>query len=285
MSEGWQYKMLNYEVTPPANVWDKIAIALDESNPGNEFPGTLYDLEVAPPAAAWDKIATSLDAEHEASVPERRRLSPLLRYAAAAAIIGLVAFGAAKLFTGKKEEQETAKITTPVKNAIISGTKASIAQAGNDRVTTDEAREDAALEESKHTFAKLDMPVTNRVNRTNNYFAEPVDLTNTNREINPEETYRELCAETAQSSITSGETGGNTASRYIMLMTPDGNIIRMSKKWGSLLCCVSGEEQDEDCKDQLKKWREKIASSPVQVSPGNFMDILSLVNSLQDNNH
>lgn len=74
------------------------------------------------------------------------------------------------------------------------------------------------------------------------------------------------------------------ADRYVMLMTPDGNIIRMSKKWSDLLCCVSGEEQDADCKDQLKKWQQKIASSELAPSPGNFMDILGLVNSLNESN-
>ena len=70
-----------------------------------------------------------------------------------------------------------------------------------------------------------------------------------------------------------------------MLMTPDGNIIRMSKKLCDLVCCVSGQEQDEGCKSQLKIWQEKMASSSVAPSPGNFMDILNLVSTLQDNNN
>ena len=72
------------------------------------------------------------------------------------------------------------------------------------------------------------------------------------------------------------------AGRYIMLMTPEGNIIRMSKKWSDLVCCVSGEEQDEDCKLQIKKWQKKLATSPINPTPGNFMDILELVNSLDE---
>lgn len=68
-----------------------------------------------------------------------------------------------------------------------------------------------------------------------------------------------------------------------MLMTPDGQFIRMSKKLGDLLCCVSGEEQDPDCIDQMKRWRQKIAISNLTPSPGNFMDILNLVKSLQEN--
>ena len=74
----------------------------------------------------------------------------------------------------------------------------------------------------------------------------------------------------------------DVSDRYIMLMTPDGNFIRMSKKWADLACCVSGEDQDSGCKDQLQRWREKIACAPVAPSPGNFMDILNLISILQN---
>jgi hypothetical protein len=65
-----------------------------------------------------------------------------------------------------------------------------------------------------------------------------------------------------------------------MLMTPNG-IVRVSKKLGDIVCCVTGEAEDEDCKDQLKKWQQKMATTT--VAPGNFMDILTLVSSLNDN--
>ncbi len=42
----------------------------------------------------------------------------------------------------------------------------------------------------------------------------------------------------------------------------------MSKKLGNIVCCVAGEEQDDECKDQLKKWQEKIAASPVAPRTG-----------------
>ena len=76
---------------------------------------------------------------------------------------------------------------------------------------------------------------------------------------------------------------GNLANRYITLMTPEGNIIRMSKKFTDMVCCVSGEDQDEACKDQMKKWREKIICSPACHSAGSFMNMLDLVEALQDN--
>ena len=287
MSSTIQYKLINYEVTPPAELWGKIADALDESEPAHEFPSKLYSLELTPPLAAWNKIALSLDEAQKGFMPERRRFSPILRYAAAAAITGLVALGAVKLFSGKKTEPGVAKITASVKD------NTPVVSSGNNSITNDsnrladEARDNAALEASKQTFASLDISANNRIKqRIHAGFSEPLELSGLAGEFTPEETYQELtCTEITQPSVTANDKKENIANRYIMLITPDGNIIRMSKKWGHLLCCVSGEDQDAGCKDQLKKWREKMAGSPVTPSPGNFMDILSLVNSLQENNH
>ena len=271
MNSGLQHKMLNYEVTPPENTWNKIAAALDESNLSDEFPDKLYNLEVNPPASAWNKISASLDAEQPSLVNESRKTFPILRYAAAAAIVGLIAFGSIKFFTGKKGENEIAKSSVLLKDSVTTATQDNIKQPDNNLPVPEQIRDEAALEESKRTLAKLDMIETGRIKQTVNRGS--VDIIN---EEYPSYT------QTAEPSFASGENITDMASRYIMLMTPEGNIIRMSKKWSNLLCCVSGEEQDEDCKDQLKIWREKIVNSSAAPSSGNFMDILSLVNSLQD---
>ena len=118
MSEGIQNKMYNYEVTPPAKVWENIAAALDECEMTHEFPSTLYGIQRTPPAATWEKIKTALDAEQETAIPERRRFFPLFRYAAAAAVIGLIAFGSLQLLKKKSGKKEIAKeqMILPAKN-------------------------------------------------------------------------------------------------------------------------------------------------------------------------
>ena len=133
---------------------------------------------------------------------------------------------------------------------------------------SDEARNDAALEASKKTFAKLDIPVRSRIKEIASgfSFASSLETINnsaiiSNDEINP----------------------GDLSNRYITLITPEGNIIRMSKKLTDMVCCVSGEDEDKDCIDQIKKWREKIVCSPSCHSTGSFMDILRLVDALQEN--
>lgn len=272
---GLQHKMYNYEVTPPAGVWDKIASELDESELEHQFPSKLYQYEVAPPIAAWKNIATTLDAEKEAPVPEHRRFSPIWKYAAAAAIIAFLAWGGLKLINTKKESTEIAnkeETLKPTENVPVN-TETTLPSVSQDAVVTipdkstteQDAIDNAALEASKKTYAKADLPASTKLKGVSDfYFA-----VSTPRRIGdfsmpePEE--------------------NNIADRYIMLMTPDGNIIRMSKKLGSLVCCVSGEDQDLNCIDQMKKWREKLANSSVGHSSGNFMDILNLLSTLQGN--
>lgn len=276
MSNAIQNKILNYEVTPPDGIWEKIAGALDESELAHEFPSKLYGAEVLPPVSAWNKIANSLDADHEAAIPEHKRISPLLKYAAAAVVIGMLAWGGIQLLNNRSGNKEVVKQElsqpekdnpAPLTNQNNNGPDENIASADNN-LPSEEARNDAALEASKKTFAKLDMPVKSRMKEIASGFSfastsgtERISGIFPNDEI-----------------IT-----GNLASRYITLMTPEGNIIRMSKKLTDMVCCVSGEDENDECKDQMKKWREKIICSPTCHSTGSFMDMLDLVQALQDN--
>jgi hypothetical protein len=276
MSSTIQNKILNYEVAPPSGLWEKIADALDESELAHEFPTTLYGAEVMPPVSAWNKIANSLDAENETAIPERRRISPLFKYAAAAALIGFLAWGGMQLLkdrSGSKdvvkqdllpvEKDSPASVTDQNKNTPDEN----IASTDNN-ISSDEARNDAALEASKKTFAKLDMRVKSRMTE----IASGYSFAST------------VAAENIPGIIPDDEIGTvNLTNRYITLMTQEGNLIRMSKKLTDMACCVSGEDENDGCKDQMKKWREKIICSPTCHSTGSFMDMLGLVQALQDN--
>ncbi len=276
MSNAIQNKILNYEVSPPAGVWKKIEDALDESELAHEFPSKLYGAEVIPPVSAWDKIANSLDAEKETNKPEPRRISPMLKYAAAAVLIGLLAWGGVQLLNSRSGNNKVAKVgmIQPEKNSVIPQTNPDIVTSPeniastDNNITTDEARNDAALESSKKTFAKLDMPVKSRMTEiASGYsFASSVAAVNIPGIIPDDEIATD-----------------NLANRYITLMTPEGNIIRMSKKLTDMICCVSGKDGNNECKDQIKKWREKIICSPTCHSAGSFMDMLDIVEALQDN--
>jgi hypothetical protein len=308
MSSGLQHKMYNFEVPPPSGVWEKIAAELDESELSNKFPSTLHNIkitppvhvwqsiavaldepalvndyaaklggiEMAPPAAAWNKIKTSLDAEHEAAIPEHRRFAPFLKYAAAAVVIGFLAWGGISLSGNKKSSNNTlvkSQTTVPAANPTTNNTAIFTDE---DMAVTDiaasmeEARNDAALEASKKTFAKLDATVTrSKIKNAANFFFVADDY-------EPAGTRGFLMEEQETPSM-------DVSNRYVMLMTPDGNIIRMSKKLKELVCCVSGELQDKDCVDQMKKWRDILGNPSINHSSNSFIDILSLMDCMQDN--
>jgi hypothetical protein len=217
----------------------------------------------------------------ENAIPDRRRLSPFFRYAAAASIVGLLAFGALQLFKSKDSVDNNGIVkgstAAPEKiNAVVPPVQeepTTIATSKAIAATEEDIRNDAALEASKKTYAKLDKPASAKMDMAAAFYFNEAISTGTPRGL------EEMFTVTDEQSAT-----GNTNSRYIMLMTPDGNIIRMSKKLGDLICCVSGEEQDDDCMHQLNEWKQKLANSYAGHSPGNFMDILSLVSSLQDSN-
>lgn len=277
LSKKFPSRLYNIQIAPPVFVWQNIAVALDESALVNHYAGKLVGIEIAPPVGAWNKIKTLLDAEQEI-LSERRRILPFMKYAAAAAIIGFLAWGGIVLFSNKSEEGKLTKqqSTPPEGNSqktsddkTLNFTDENIA-VSDINASLEEARNDAALEASKKTYARLDVGVTrSKIKNAAHFFFIPDNY-------EPSGT-RGFNAEPEVTSFT------DIPSRYIMLMTPDGKIIRMSKKLRELVCCVSGEEQDKECVDQMKKWREKIANPSATHSSSNFMDILSLVNAMQDN--
>jgi hypothetical protein len=292
-------KMYNHEVTPPVNTWEKIAASLDESEIENDFPTRLHGHEVSPPANTWDKITAALDDQHEfptrlykmeitppAGIWEKidsslspaaeplapvRKLTPFLRYAVAAFFIGLVAYGIINMTIGNNSKENNTAGIKVAKDSNASGKIVTADDSKQTQVATANAKKEEPSEKST-LIARLNTSLK-RVTRT---------ITSSATSNRAEEEVMDPGL--SQSIYAYADHIPDISERYVMLMTPDGNIIRMSKKWSELLCCVSGEDQDAGCKDQLKKWQEKMAASSIAPSPGNFMDILGLVNSLDENN-
>ena len=279
-------KLATAEVSPPAHTWQQIAAALDDTPFLSGYAHKLKTLEVTPPATAWPAIEQSLNHQEGGNA---RRIPLFFRYAAAAVLIAFMAWGAVRIFkpannkelasenTVKPSSNQPAP-TQPATDHVVGSdeTPGKTVSAENDAAIED-ARNDAALEASKKTFARLDVTKTrSKVRDVSDFFfvADNYDYvpTGTSRCID--------CPPPAQPPAIENM---RLTDRYLVLTMPDGNIIRMSKKLENLICCVSGEDEDKDCIDQMKKWREKIASPLRAHAAGNFLDILSMAHALQDN--
>lgn len=245
-------RLYNYEETPPSAIWEKIATSLDESHLTEAFPAKLYNAEVKPPADSWDKIASTLDAR-----PAANTRFLFFRYAAAAVLIGVISFGIIKWVN------KTSNSTPPglaVNDKTNGGTQQPVATPNANESLPNEKQPPAAVATEPTQEAETESPAKSSVARK---IKSSYAASYNNEAVEPIYAYNET---------------SKIADRYIMYMTPDGGIVRMSKKWGNLVCCVSGQEQDEDCKDQIRKWQEKLACAPAANS--GFIDILSLVSTL-----
>lgn len=281
MSSSWTDRIYNLEVNPPGEVWERVAASLDDSYNRNSFPGMLYNYESEPPADTWNKIKNFLKTEEAPviHIKQHNPLSSFLKYAVAACIIGLLAFGAIRYYNSS-----TDKIDVAVAPGILpSNTDTPVISDKSQKVSipAQNDTDDLALEQSKNTYARLDMNSRNFSSKINRrLYGSPAKLASAFNEMSIENSaelqYPHRAAVTDSPS-------DNSSGRYIMFKNNHGQYVRVSKKLSDLFCCVSGEQQDEDCSNQLKKWREKMATSSFTPSPDNFMDILDLVNSLQDN--
>ena len=115
MKNKFQNKLYNYEAIPAKKVWDKIAASLDESHLSDTFPKKLYNFQSKPPGGIWEKIETSLSDEKVIVIPDKRRNLAILRYAAAAILIGIFTITALWIINARKNDVPIANknFTTP----------------------------------------------------------------------------------------------------------------------------------------------------------------------------
>lgn len=303
MKNEVQNKLLNYEAIPPKEVWDHIALELDESFLSYNFPNKLNTIEaeppqhvwnviaasltgteatlpsyadklktatVIPPTQAWENIKNSLDANEKVAPMKHRSLFPILKYTAAAMIAGALIFGGLKLLQQKKQNTNSEIVSnnepasTPVAATTIepqTATALADTDENNAMAIAQERRNNEALEASKRTYAKLEETSFSRLKEiaTAYHFTSSIEASDYPNAIDKED----------------------QPNRYITVMTPDCNVVRMSKKLEDLSCCISGESVDKNCLLQLDKWRKQAAAAAA-IRPANFMGIMDMIDALDN---
>lgn len=98
------------EMTPPAFVWENIETALTKDEDA-ALAAKLITAQVQAPAKSWELIEEELQPQAKV-IPISRRFAPLYQLAAAAVIVGLLAWGAFQLI-GNMNEQELIAVEEP----------------------------------------------------------------------------------------------------------------------------------------------------------------------------
>lgn len=266
-----QKKINSIEEPVPATAWAQIEQQLNIEQNDAYIAAALQSTEVTPPAAAWSFIEESLE-ERGAKVISINRNSPkrFWRMAAAAAVIGVLAWGSYRLLN-TNETAETPAIA--VADPTLKTTEPAIVttQPDTNIAATEPAAETTSNRSQikQHIRQKLASPDALA-------YAETPDHSLENNVA-----YQGIHHTQAE---TKKETGGFSESQYFMVLNDDGELVRVSKKISNLKCAVGNADaatalQSKDCNEQIKLWREKMAMVAAISASAGDIDLNALINS------
>jgi len=280
MNSGLQKKLYEIEVMPPAAVWEKLSLYIDEINADNALSKKVLDTELAPPATAWENINSAIGVVEKKEPARRGIVINLRRISVAAIFIGLIVT-AWILFKPKNESsaglvqtpsEEKTKIDTNNSNQKVETTKenntpvaASIA-AVNPQLVTAKKRNKSAARNNDNVTAQL---VGEQSTTLNNGLAEksfdkPID---------------DLSLVTAD-------------QHYMTMVNANGRLVKIPAQLAHLAPHLQDKPVSEDFyevmfgegaywKETLSEWRKKIASVPVSSGDA-FTSLIELLKTVQD---
>ncbi len=284
-------EVLNLEVPPPSFTWNKIAKELD-AQPQENFSKRIYEYQVAPPSNTWHKIVTSLDEEQATApviIPIHKNYSRLYRIAAAAVIIGIITWAGFNLFTNDKDNannnmaNENTKnvvpavpVLKPKENTISDNIKTDISSS----ITNFNAAVAHITPSVNYPKKRLKSVPKNLSGQT--YASAATEIHSGSNDITIIDTES---LHTKKKSV-AGNADNATEARYLVYLTEQGDIVKLSKKLADLKCIYAKDgniTQDAlskldaaQCMDQVKYWQEKMANSSLQSS-SNPLELIEIL--------
>lgn len=235
-------KLEQAEVPPPHNIWAQLSHTLDEEDYFQAVSKKLNHIEITPPPDLWSKIQPAISNKKEAAVVPMHasKSRNWRRFAVAASIIALLGLLIYNL--AENSFKDTDQIWAKVQQD----------------------------DTPKPLIAKNEKPVSK-----NAPVATPKNTVLTN--VNTAATQTHIKTKNGNAYSTTVERNKELDGRYIVLMTEDGDVVRMSKKLGNIADCIAGAANNT-CDDQIKEWQKEIASNTIAATPDNFLNILELAN-------
>lgn len=285
-------KIYDIEVIPPAGVWDNIVLELDNLEAHKNISERLTALETSPPAMAWSTIANRLDV-----TSQEKGLADKLYHIEAA--VPPMAWAA---ITRELDDQEALSIIEK-KLSNIQVTPPNGAWVHIISELEGKKKEQTLVVPMNHGWLKYAAAacfiaivsisaffILSDGNSDAGYTAgtggKPGGAANVQNAIQTNGAQQAGKGNRQQQALAgirtklgnaysaSNERNADLQNRYIILMTQDGNIVRMSKKVSNMADCIAGE--DHSCDDQISKWQKEMASSNAAASPDNILDLLDM---------
>jgi hypothetical protein len=273
-------KLLNISEAPPADTWANIDSQLTEDTFNQKFSG-LKNLEVTPPENNWNKILTTLETGTKV-IPIKRTKTPFIRYAAAAVIIGVFAWGSVQLMSGNKTSENNLandEIKQPVKESTPEVTN-NLPPENSTPVVIPEEKPVEIIASNTTTKPKIRRTGMNTVSLAS------VTAPQTSH-TNSEEIIADINSIKKNKPAETATIADPSAPRYLVYLNDDGELMKVSKKLADMKCLYNKKngEISQDalasinnkvCNDLVKSWQEKLSKTPLNLSfnPLEMADIL-----------
>lgn len=275
------------EVTPPAVVWEKLSLNIDEINEDNRVAKKVLGAQLTPPFPVWEKINAAIAVDDEPRTTLKKPVINLRRFALAAILIGVIVTGwmVFQNFNQNQasvavlpveptqkatQETDTAKTTkqnesvaNPIESSDQPATRSlssigiTFPESRNDRNSSGKKRDGRTAQARPVQFASLNTPLAKNFDRS-------ID---------------DLSLVTAD-------------QRYLTMVNANGRLVKIPAQLASLAPHLQNKPVSEDIyeimfgeglywKETLKEWRKKVASVPV-ASGDAFTSFIELLKSVQD---
>jgi len=285
MNSGLQKKLYDMEVTPPAAVWEKLSVNIDEINADNSFAQKILDAELTPPATAWQNISIAINTEEKKEPAKRGVVINFKRLAAAAIFIGVI-ITAWIVFRNNKANDTLAGVQNGIEKKTATDTN-----------THNEKKTD--------NIKQPDLSSTTSVAAIN-----PESLIKSKRNkiagIRNNRIYAVAQTSNVQYAALNNETpGGNSFGQsiddlslvtadqnYLTMVNANGRLVKIPAQFANLAPHLQNKPISEDYyevmfgegaywKETLNEWRKKVASLPVSSGDA-FTSFIELLKTVQD---
>lgn len=274
------------EVMPPATVWEKLSLNIDEINADNPIAKKILNAELIPPSDTWEKINSAINVV-EIEQPRKKAIVVNLRRLTAAAIfIGLIVT-AWILFMNNNERSAGLAAETPGEKKTKTDTNSTKKENANPKSNSGTSIGDPSVTELIVSSTPQSLGKEKRKNnfgvRTGN--SSPQLIKGQRRALNAplgksfDQPIDDL------SSVTADQ-------HYLTMVNSNGRLIKIPTQLAYLAPHLQDKPISEDIyevmfgegtywKETLTDWRKKIASSPV-TSGDAFTSFVEMLKTIQD---
>ena len=273
------------EVMPPAAVWEKLSVNIDEINADNTIAKKVLDAALTPPATAWENISIAIGAEEKKEPAKRGVVINFRRLAAAAIFIGVI-ITAWIVFRNNYENDTLAGIKTGTETKTKTDTNSN-----NEKKIENIQQPDISQSTS---IAAVNPETISKSKRSKS------ESTRNNRIYAASQT-----SNVQYASLNSETPGGNSFGQsiddlslvtsdqnYFTMVNANGRLVKIPAEFANLAPHLQNKPVSEDYyevmfgegtywKETLNEWRKKVASLPVSSGDA-FTSFIELLKTVQD---